>query len=157
MNFDLDDIDYDDIKYDAWTIQLSYIAADKTESDYEAALELIGGPAVSSYQFGDVYSYLFAEETYDLARHYKYDDIIFMLSVGYLRSIVKSINLNPVVFNVTDPLLDVFGGSIVGYFISPPLYVYFTGDYYSNGEEYDGEDLGLPLVYVDSDGETYFG
>lgn len=158
MNFDDDlEIDYDDIRYDSWTMKLSYIAADRTESDYEDDLKLVGGPEISSYQFGDVYTYLFAEETDDLAKHYKYDYIIFMLSVGYLRSCLNSINLNPLEFNVTDPLLDGFGGSILAYQIAPPLYVYFTGDYFSNGEEYDGQDLGLPLVYVNSDGETYFG
>ena len=156
MNSDLD-IDYHDIRYDSWTMKLSYMAADKTESDYEADLELVGGPEMSSYQGGNVYTYLFAQETYDIGQHHEYNYLIFMLSVGYLRSFVNSINLNPVEFNVTDPLLDGLAGSILAYYISPPLYVYFTEDYLSNGEEYDGQDLGLPLVYVNSDGETYFG
>ena len=156
MNSDLD-IDYSDIRYDSWTIKLSYIVADKTDFDYEADLELAGGPEMTSFQGGNVYSYLFAEETYDLAKHNEYDYFIFMLSVGYLRSFVNSINLNPLEFIVSDALLDELGGSILAYQISPPLYVYFTKDYYSNGEEYDGADLGLPLVYVNSDGETYFG
>lgn len=157
MNSDLD-IDYDDIRYDSWTLKLSYMVADnKFEIDYEADVELIGGPEISRYQFGNVYSYLFAEETDDLAKHNEYDYLIFMLSVGYLRSFLNSIDLNPLEFNVTDPLLDGLGGSILAYQIAPPLYVYWTRDYYSNGEEYDGEDLGLPLVYVNSDGETYFG
>ena len=65
MNSDVE-IDYDDIKQDSWTNVLTYLAADKIESDYEAALDLSIGLEMRNYQHGNIYSHLFAEETYDL-------------------------------------------------------------------------------------------
>ena len=38
------DIDYTALSHDVWTIKLSFLAADKSESDYEDTVELCDGP-----------------------------------------------------------------------------------------------------------------
>ena len=79
------EIDYDDVKCHSWTIQPSYLVADKSESDNQAALESSGGFEMNSHRYSNLCSHSSAEETHDFALHDDHNDIIFTLSIGFLR------------------------------------------------------------------------
>ena len=147
------DIDYTAISHDVWTIKLSFLAAGKSDSDYEDTVELSGGPMEFCYEYGNLHSYLFADESSDAGIIKKHEYITLNLCIGYFRRISKLVDG---LFDLPDPLLESLGGVGLLPFINAPLYTYCSREYYSGGEEYDGEYIGAELVYKDELGDTFF-
>lgn len=149
----LPDIDYTAVSHDIWTIKLSFLAANKSESDYEDIVLLSDGPTEAWYEYGNIHSFLFAEKSGDAGKIKRHRYILWNLSVGFLRKISRSVDE---LFDVPDPLIESLGGVSLLPYITVPLYDYRSRDYYSGGEEYNGEYIGEELVYKDENGDTFF-
>ena len=116
-------IDYTDIAYDKWNIEMSLRVKGVREEYWDCFLRLRTGPDEGKFNnMESRYLTLLYRDCKSVSLHEKYDNVLIRFYTGYLREIVEECDVNVDVSYYLIRRLGVFGS----WYISGLLYDYRT-------------------------------